>query len=64
MGCMERETWKLISHHVKQIANGFAVWLRALKPGLCNNLKGWNGEGGEREIQEGGDVCITMANSC
>jgi len=30
----------------------FAVWLRDLKPRLCNNLEGWDGgkkEGGSRE---------------
>ena len=27
----------------------FAVYLRELKQGLCNNLEGWNGEGGGRE---------------
>ena len=27
------------------------------------NLEGWNGVGGGREIQEGGDICIPMANS-
>ena len=26
----------------------FAVWLREFKPGLCNNLEGWGGEGGSR----------------
>ena len=30
----------------------FAVWLRELKQGLCNNLEGWDGErdGMEREM--------------
>ena len=42
----------------------FAVCLRKLKEGLCVNLKGWGGEGGEREIQEGGDICVPMADSC
>ena len=32
----------------------FAVWLRELKQGLCNNLEGWNGEGDRREVQKGG----------
>ena len=27
---------------------GFAVWLRELRLGLCNNLEGWDGEGGGR----------------
>ena len=28
---------------------------------LCDNVEGWNGVGGEREAQEGGDICISMA---
>ena len=35
----------------------FALWLRKLKQGLCINLDG-------REAQEGGDMCIPMADSC
>ena len=42
----------------------FAVWLRELKQGLCNNLEGWNGEGDRREVPEGADICIPMADSC
>ena len=42
---------------------GFAVWLRKLKQGLCINLEGWDGEGGGREFQNGGDICIPMADS-
>ena len=38
------------------------IWLRELKPGLCNNLEGWGGEGGRREVQEGGDIDIPMAD--
>ena len=26
---------------------------------LCNNLDGWDGVGSRREIQEGGDECIS-----
>ena len=36
----------------------FAVWLRKLKQGLCINLEGWDGEGDEREVQKGRDICI------
>ena len=36
----------------------FAIWLRKLKQGLCINLEGRDGEGGRREAQKGGDVCI------
>ena len=42
----------------------FAVYLRDLKQGLCTNLEGWDGEGDEREVQNGGDIHIPMANSC
>ena len=35
----------------------FAVWLRKLKQGLGINLEGWDGAGGGREVQKGGDIC-------
>ena len=43
---------------------GFAVCFRKLKQGLCINLERWDGEGDRRGVQEGGDVCIPMADSC
>ena len=42
----------------------FAVWLRKLKQGLCNNLEGWSVEVDGREFQKGGVICILMADSC
>ena len=30
---------------------------------LCDNLEGWNGVGGGREVQQGGDICILMTDS-
>ena len=42
----------------------FAVWLKKLKQELCINLEGWDGEEDGREVQEGGDICIAMADSC
>ena len=42
----------------------FALWLMKVKQGLCINLKGWDGEGDEREVQMGGDICLPMADSC
>ena len=42
----------------------FAAWLRKLKQGLCVSLEGWDGEGGGREVQKGGDICKLMADSC
>ena len=38
----------------------FAVWLREFKQGLCNNLEGSDGG----EVQEGGNMCMPMADSC
>ena len=31
----------------------FALWLRRLKQGLCNNLEGWSVEVDGREAQKG-----------
>ena len=42
----------------------FAVCLRELKHSLCINLEGWDREGDGREVQEGGDICIPMADTC
>ena len=42
----------------------FAVWLRKLKQVLCIKLEGWDGEGGGREFQKGGDICTSTADSC
>ena len=41
-----------------------AVCLKKLVQGLCINLQGWDGEGDEREVQKGKDMCIPMADSC
>ena len=38
--------------------------LRELKQGLCINIERGAGEGDGREVQEGGDICIPMADSC
>ena len=43
---------------------GICVSLRELKHGLCDNLEGWDGEGGGRGVQKGGDMCIPVAGSC
>ena len=38
--------------------------LREFKQALFINLEGWDGEGDGREVQEEGDICISMADSC
>ena len=42
----------------------FSVWLREVKVLLCDNLEGWDGVGGGREVQEERDIYIPMAVSC
>ena len=41
----------------------FALCLRELKQALCINLERWDREGGGKEVQEGGDICIPKADS-
>ena len=41
----------------------FAVWPRKLKQGLCINPEGWYGKGDGREVQKGGDICISQFSS-
>ena len=42
----------------------FVVWLREFKQELCDGLEGWDGEGDGRDVQEGGDMGVPMADSC
>ena len=42
----------------------FAVWVRKLKQGLCINLEECDGEVDGRQVQNGEDICIPMADSC
>ena len=42
----------------------FDVWLRKLRQGLCVHLEGWDGEGNRREVQEGENMCVPMADLC
>ena len=60
--CMERVTWKHITICKIDSPWEFAVWLRKLKQWLCINLEGWDGAGGGREVQKGGDICVPKAD--
>ena len=31
---------------------------------LCDNLQGWDGVRGGGEVQEGGHICVLVADSC
>ena len=56
------ETYIIICKIDRQ--QGFAVWLRKLKQGLCINLEGLDGDRDGREFQKGGDIFINMTDSC
>ena len=63
--CMERVTCKLNITVCKiHYQWGFAVCVRKLQQGLCIKLEGWDGEGIGSEVQKGGDIGISMADSC
>ena len=42
----------------------FAVWLRKLKQGLCDSLEGWDWGRDGREVQDGEEMGVLMADSC
>ena len=50
--------------HIRMISEN--KWERRVggctKPVLCD--EGWDGVGGGRKFQEGGDTCISTADSC
>ena len=49
---------------VKQIANGKLLYNPGSSdPVLCDNLEGWMGWEVGEEAQEGGDICVPMADS-
>ena len=54
----------VVNTKLKTLQGLLVVCLRELKQGLCINLEEWDGEGDEREVQKGGDICIPMADSC
>ena len=56
---MERVTWKFTMLYVKYIANGNLLY----DSGNSNQGSVTTSRGG-RKVQEGGDICIPMADSC
>ena len=51
--------------YVKQIASGNSLCdAGSPKLVLCDNLEGWDGVGGGKEVQKGGGICISKADSC
>ena len=43
---------------------GFKLYRVSLKQGLCINLEWWSGKGDAKKVQKGGDILISMAESC
>ena len=54
---------KYAKEFVYQIANGKLLYSKELRLVLCDNLEGWDEVQGGMEVQEGGDMCIPMADS-
>ena len=51
--------------HAKQIASEIVLYDAGNSNlVLWDNLEEWDGMGGEREVQEGGNICIFLADSC
>ena len=52
--------------YVKWIASGNLLYDSGTSRSslLCDNLEGWDVVGGGREVQERGDICIPVADSC
>ena len=54
--------------YVKWAANGNLLFdsrnTRNTNIGSVNKLEGWERVGGGREVQEGGDICTPLVNSC
>ena len=51
--------------HVRQVGSGNLLYDAGSSNQVpCDNLEGWDGVGGRREVQEGGNICTPMADSC
>ena len=62
-GRMKTEAWKLTTIWETASQWGFAVRHRELNPMLPANLEQWDGVR-QKEVQEGGDVCVPVTDSC
>ena len=48
----------------KQIANGNLLYVSGTQTGALCQAEGWDAEGDGKEIQEGGNMGVPMADSC
>ena len=42
---------------------GICCVTQGAQSSVCDNLEGWDGVGAGREVQEGGETCIPVADS-
>ena len=62
---LKSNTGKHTFLYIKQIASGNLLYdSRISNLVLCDNLKGWDEVGDGREVQGGGGICRSMADSC
>ena len=54
-------SWKII---IARNSGNLLSDIRSSNPVFCDNVEGWDGVEGGREVQEGGNICIPMADSC
>ena len=50
------------NRNLEWIASGKLLEHRELNPVPCDNLEAWVGGGGGREVREGEDICVLMAD--
>ena len=61
---MERVTWKLTLPYVKQIESRNCCRSQGTQTGALYQPRGVGWEGDGREVQNRGDICISMADLC
>ena len=61
-GEMYRESNREIYNTICKIVNGNLLYDSRNSNTCSDNLEGWNGKGDGREIQEGGDMGVPMAD--
>ena len=64
MRCMERITWKLSLPYVNREPMGIRCMMQGTQTGALCQPRGVGGEGDGSEVQQGGYICIPMADSC
>ena len=64
VGCMERVTWKLTLPYVKQIPMGIRCMVQGTQIGALQQPREVGRGGRWKRASEGGDICISISDSC